>query len=105
MTGTTEYTMWRCSKARAMDYGVEWSIDVTDIHIPKTCPALGIPIAVGDGAICANSPTIDRIDPKGGYTKDNICVISAKANLIKSNATAEELEKVAAYVRRMRKGG
>jgi len=44
-----------------------------------------------------NSPTLDRIDNTKGYTKDNIIIVSFKANTIKNSATIEELEKVLQY--------
>jgi hypothetical protein len=67
--------------------------------MPEVCPVLGIPLVVGDGSAKDNSPSIDRINPAGGYTKDNIRVISHRANTIKSNATIEEMEKVLAYIK------
>lgn len=41
-----------------------------------------------------NSPSIDRIDPRLGYTKDNVWVICGRANRIKNNATFEEFEEI-----------
>lgn len=61
------------------------------------CPVLGIPLFKGTGKLTDNSPTLDRIDSTGGYTKDNVLVVSARANRIKSDATIEELLKVALY--------
>ena len=49
----------------------------------------------------SNSPSIDRIDPSKGYTKDNVWVISRRANTIKSNATVDEVEKVAQGLRQL----
>lgn len=43
----------------------------------------------------ANSPSIDRIDAKRGYTKDNIWIISKRANSIKTNTTVQEIVTVA----------
>lgn len=45
-------------------------------------------------------PSIDRIDSTKGYTKDNIQVISSKANTMKSNASVEELRMFAYWVLR-----
>ena len=39
-----------------------------------------------------DSPTIDKLIPSLGYTKGNVWVISRRANMIKSDATLEELE-------------
>lgn len=41
-----------------------------------------------------NSPTLDRIIPELGYVKNNIIVISFRANRIKCNATIDELKKI-----------
>lgn len=37
------------------------------------------------------SPSLDRIDSSKGYVKGNVRVISARANMLKNNATVEEL--------------
>jgi hypothetical protein len=60
---------------------------------------LGFPIFIGHGTPCDNSQSIDRLDPDGGYTKDNILVVSQKANRIKSDASVEDLRKVYQFYR------
>lgn len=42
-----------------------------------------------------NSMSIDRIDPRKGYTPDNVWLISMRANRIKNDATPEELRLIA----------
>lgn len=92
--------MWGSAKRRAKEKGVPFDIEVGDIVVPEVCPVLGIPLIKGSGRPEANSPSLDRIIPEKGYVRDNIEVISHKANTIKSNATVEELEKVAAYYKK-----
>jgi len=92
--------MWILPKAkqRAMKKGLEFSINKEDIIIPKYCPILGIELkscGLGGGD---SSPSIDRINPKKGYTKDNIQVISIRANRIKNDASIEELRKIATFL-------
>ena len=67
--------------------------------IPDFCPVLGLPLYrnTGGSAQGPNSPSLDRTDATLGYTKGNVNVISSKANAIKSNASPEELLRVAAY--------
>jgi hypothetical protein len=89
------------SRSRAKKLGLDFDLDVTDIVIPEVCPLLGIPIYMADKYAHDNSASIDRIDPSKGYTKDNIWVISRKANAIKSNATAEEILLVASGLKKL----
>lgn len=92
-------SMVRSAKKRATNSGVPFDLTISDIIIPKFCPVLGIPLVVAahNNAPTANSPSIDRIKPHLGYVKDNILVVSLKANQIKSNATPEEIMKVAEF--------
>ena len=47
--------------------------------------------------------SIDRIDPKKGYVKDNIIVVSMRDNRIKTNATVDEIRKVADFYEKLLK--
>ena len=73
----------------------------SDVIIPDICPMLGIKLFTGNGVLGDNSPTLDRIDSTLGYTKDNIQVISYRANRIKNDATVEELEKIVEYMKKV----
>lgn len=90
------------SRAKAKD--IPFNITVDDIKIPEFCPVLGIKLNCNHGhsGYFDDSPSIDRIIPELGYTKGNIRVISNRANLLKSNATIEELQKVINDLRRTR---
>jgi hypothetical protein len=92
---TLEAYMLDRSKSRAKKKGFEHNITIEDIQIPAKCPLLGIELFPGSGNVCPNSPTLDRIDSTQGYVKGNVWVISYKANTIKSNATPEELLRIA----------
>lgn len=93
------------ARARAKSKGIEFSLTIDDIVIPETCPVLDIPLfpTVGQGmkppTELPNSPSIDRIDNSKGYVRDNICIISMRANHVKKDSTAEELELVVKYMR------
>ena len=82
------------SKARAKKKNLEHTLTTKDIKIPDTCPVLGIPIVVGSGRPHYNSPSLDRIDSKKGYIKENIIVVSWRANDLKRDATIEEMKKL-----------
>ncbi len=89
------------ARRRAKIKGLEFSITVDDIFIPEKCPILGIPLKQGNGKPEDGSPSLDRIDPAKGYTKENVWVISYKANRIKNNATIEELHLLSCNVLRV----
>lgn len=92
MKGTLELALLDGAKRRAKYKNIELNIDVFDIKIPDFCPLLNIPIYKKGGKITDNSPSLDRIDPKRGYVKNNVWVISYKANSVKNNCLLQELE-------------
>ena len=49
------------------------------------------------------SPTLERLDNTKGYVKENICVISHRANKLKGNATLFELKAIAEFTEKMMK--
>lgn len=85
----------RCKKR-----GIPFNLDKDDIVIPTHCPALGIPLIHGSKPFHDNSPSIDRLIPSKGYVKGNVRVISFRANKMKQDGTLEEIEKLAAWLRR-----
>ena len=93
--------LYQSAHARAKKKGLPCSIQVTDIpEIPSHCPILGFPLvrSVGVGSQSFDSPTLDRIKPALGYVPGNIQIISQRANVIKNDASAEEIMKVAMYM-------
>jgi hypothetical protein len=90
-TKSPEAWLWKQAKHRAKtDYNdMEFTITKDDITIPKLCPYLGVELRFF--ADLNQAPSLDRIDSSKGYTKDNIQVISRLANIMKSNATKEQL--------------
>ena len=85
------------SKQRAKNAGLEHTLTVDDIIIPDFCPVLGIKLKTGDRRSHYNAPSIDRIDNTKGYIKENIVVVSTRANLLKNDATINELIMVAKF--------
>lgn len=93
-----ERRMWSDAKRRAKKDGRDFTIEISDIVVPRFCPVLGIELKRNTNGVSGGaSPSIDRIDSSRGYEKGNVAVISNRANTIKSNATAGELMKVALY--------
>lgn len=96
--------VFRNKKARAIAKGIEFSITFEEIEFPELCPVLGVQLdyTVGKGGVCNdNSPSFDRVSPTMGYVSGNVIVVSNLANRIKSNATVDQLERVAAYYRQL----
>jgi len=91
------------ARQRAKKYGIPFDLEKSDIVIPEFCPVLGLridPAGTGRRGMHPNSPSVDRVVPELGYVKSNIEVICMRANLIKRDATAEELRKLADYIDR-----
>ncbi len=88
--------MYRRTLSRAKKLGLACDLVEEDIIIPDFCP-----ITLERMVSCTPyAPSIDRVDSAGGYTKDNIQVISKKANAAKSDLTIEEVERMLNYMRR-----
>lgn len=89
------------AKRRAKLKGLEFNLTAEDIKVPTHCPVLGIPLYRGSKG-SFNSPTVDRVKPELGYVKGNIVVISWRANMLKKDATIEELILLAKFYRRFK---
>lgn len=82
------------AKKRAKDNNLDFDISIEDIILPEYCPILNIKLEFNDKIVKDNSYSIDRINSSKGYVKNNIQIISFKANTIKNNASLEEIKKV-----------
>jgi hypothetical protein len=89
------------AKRRAVEKKLNFDIDTEYVRslVVSHCPVLGMPLEWSCRRNMGNitldgSPSLDRIDPIKGYVKGNIWIISYRANLIKNNATHEELKLV-----------
>lgn len=91
-----EKAMLQRAKRRAKTLGLDFDLTPNDIAIPEYCPVLGIKLVRCDGVMDA-APSLDRINNDNGYVRDNIVVISFRANKIKGNTTLEELRKVVKF--------
>lgn len=91
------------SQARARKKNLEHTITEQDLielwPFNNKCPIFGIPLEWNDRGFRETSPSIDRIDNTKGYTRDNIQIISFKANWIKGHASLEDLEILVNYLK------
>ncbi len=89
------------AKARAKRNGIPFDLTFDELVFPNECPVLGIPLFFKQGAGPGpNSPSFDRIDPSKGYVQGNVQVISHRANVMKNDASKEELRKFAEWINR-----
>lgn len=94
-TNNRAKTLLNNAKRRAAKLGLQFNLALEDIDIPEVCPVLGTVLAKEPSLKNRDlSPSLDRIDPNGGYVRGNVRVISFRANTLKSNATSKELEHV-----------
>lgn len=93
---TFEQTLLASSRFRAKNHGIPHTITIQDIVIPEVCPILGVEIVLERGH--PYGPSLDQINPRAGYTPENIQVTSLRGNLLKNNMTAEEALLVYKYL-------
>lgn len=85
--------MLNAARERAKKSGHACTITVDDISIPEFCPLLGIKLERNKGGhVRPSSPSLDKIKPELGYVPGNVWVISHRANMLKSDATVQELQ-------------
>ena len=96
-----ELKLWHSCKHSAKKRNLEFNIEPNDIVVPAVCPILGIPLdthaesGTGSGhdwKLNPYRPSVDRIDSNKGYIKENIEVVSWRANSLKKDATLEEIK-------------
>lgn len=75
------------AKIRAKKKSLEFSLVKDDIILPIYCPILGVKLSRENKRY---TYSLDRINPKEGYTKENTWVISLLANSMKWDSTPEE---------------
>ena len=103
------YSLFTSAKKRANKSGIEFSIKATDIEVVSHCPVFGFELVWeirGDKdnrTPRENAPSLDRLDPNKGYTKENSLVVSYKANVLKNSGTAREHDLVADWLEQFEK--
>jgi len=65
-------------------------------QVPDLCPILNIKL---DGRDMNHTSTIDRIDNTKGYIPGNVQIISYRANMLKRDATIEEMFKLGQWAK------
>jgi hypothetical protein len=98
----TFYRQFITRKQYAHRNGIPFTVEFDSLEKPEHCPVFGVKLNYGwsgenrrDGA----KATLDKIIPELGYVPGNVCIISWRANKLKSDMTLEELEKIINYIK------
>ena len=91
------------ARRRAQTSNISFSLKREDISIPTHCPVFGFKLEFNTGKQQFNNASIDRIDNDVGYHKDNIVVVSVKANFMKRNGTLQDLKQLYQYYKEIMK--
>jgi hypothetical protein len=95
--------MWQKARHRAFLNDIQFSLTLRDMPlIPEFCPVLGLKLYVVSGKTTDNSPTLDRIHNHLGYVPGNVIVVSLRANRLKSDASIDELIRMAHFYSQFR---
>lgn len=94
------YVMWRRIRQRSLAAGIPFDLTVADVRAAfkkagPRCPVLGVKWTTTG----RYARSLDRLIPYLGYVRGNIAVISMRANQIKTDARAHEVESVARWMR------
>jgi hypothetical protein len=91
-----EYKLYRGAKTSAKNKNRPFNIELSDISIPEVCPILDIPLYRGNHPEYfpghSNTASLDCKNPKLGYTKGNVWIISWLANKMKQDADIPTLK-------------
>jgi hypothetical protein len=88
---------WDAANARSRKHNLEFNITMDDIYnmIVKqdfkcNLTKIDLTFEMGSGRVQTNM-SLDKINPNLGYTKDNIQIVCAAVNMMKSNLSNDEL--------------
>ena len=87
------------ARARSKIKNIEFNLTIEYLKsiYPKNnmCPLLNIPLDWQSSHNHPSTPSLDRVDSSKGYIKGNVQWVSWRANLLKNDATPEELLMIA----------
>lgn len=95
-------TLLNRARGSAKERNLEFNLTIEDIVIPDKCPALGIALDSSAKPRSYNKPSLDRIDNTKGYVKGNVVVVSWRANVLKRDASIDELSAIASFYKLIR---
>jgi hypothetical protein len=101
------YQIFHSAKKRAKKDNVIFTLNLEDLVFQKFCPVFNVEL---DWTVRKsldknrtprfNAPSLDRVNPNKGYTKENVQIISLRANFLKSDGSDLEHIQIAKYLRK-----
>lgn len=91
------------ARKRAKEQGLEFNITIEDLMpFPSHCEILGLELTykVFGNDRPDNGVSLDKIVPSRGYTKENVRIISMRANRLKSDLDLDTILKIKEYIER-----
>ncbi len=85
------------AKKRAKKFGIEFDLQPEDIIVYTECPITLEPLSIKTSN-ARTGMSLDRINTSKGYIKGNVAVISRKGNMLKNNATLQEVSRILKYM-------
>ena len=96
--------LWNGSRQRAKRAGLEHTLTKADIVIPDKCPVFGCKLRRESREEWHFAPSLDRIDNTKGYIPGNVIVVCRRANILKNDATLNEMKALANFYSTIMKG-
>ena len=87
-----------CLLIKKLTFGIDTDYLCSIFPDDGKCPVFGIELVWGGKR--TNSPSLDQINPNGGYVEGNVRWLSDRANRVRNNANLEDLKKVASWLRK-----
>lgn len=85
---------------RAKRKGKKFNLTWEDVLPPKLCPVFKKPLLLNTGdKLGPYLASVDRLHNHRGYVKGNVRVISLRANMLKKDATLDELQRLVNWMR------
>ncbi len=91
-------------KRRARDREIAFSMTPEDLlPLPTHCPILGLELVYlaqldSKGHRLPNLASVDRLYSEKGYVSGNVGIVSYRGNMLKNNASVEELRNIITYL-------
>ena len=96
-----KWSFWNKKRLNCTNNNIEFSLPFEEDMYPDVCPVFGTRLIYGDPSVSRhNRPSFDKVVPAKGYTRENVCIISFKANFLKNNASLDDIKRILSYIKK-----